>query len=159
MFALGRGIMDFKHLPRLSPLSLQRRTYSKLLPRFLCLDVMLQRVITAYGGQSLSSSRLRKRTMFQLCKFKNKSRVNSKVTWSSLSKGRSNISCVPGPRSVMPDEALVFLARVVTGVVFVCRARAIGFRQHNSEAVGGFFSQIGNLYMVHHLWGTVRRQL
>uniref|UniRef100_A0A6D2XIJ7 Nipsnap homolog 2 n=1 Tax=Takifugu rubripes TaxID=31033 RepID=A0A6D2XIJ7_TAKRU len=34
----------------------------------------------------------------------------------------------------------------------VCRARAIGYRQHNREAVGGFFSQIGNLYMVHHLW-------
>uniref|UniRef100_A0A667XYL2 Nipsnap homolog 2 n=1 Tax=Myripristis murdjan TaxID=586833 RepID=A0A667XYL2_9TELE len=32
------------------------------------------------------------------------------------------------------------------------RARAIGYRQHNREAVGGFFSQIGNLYMVHHLW-------
>uniref|UniRef100_A0A672ZHX9 NIPSNAP domain-containing protein n=1 Tax=Sphaeramia orbicularis TaxID=375764 RepID=A0A672ZHX9_9TELE len=31
-------------------------------------------------------------------------------------------------------------------------ARAIGFRQHDREAVGGFFSQIGNLYMVHHLW-------
>uniref|UniRef100_A0A8C8FXS8 NIPSNAP domain-containing protein n=1 Tax=Oncorhynchus tshawytscha TaxID=74940 RepID=A0A8C8FXS8_ONCTS len=32
------------------------------------------------------------------------------------------------------------------------RARAIEFRQQNSEAVGGFFSQIGSLYMVHHLW-------
>uniref|UniRef100_A0A8D0D3X2 Nipsnap homolog 2 n=1 Tax=Sander lucioperca TaxID=283035 RepID=A0A8D0D3X2_SANLU len=31
-------------------------------------------------------------------------------------------------------------------------ARAIRYRQHNREAVGGFFSQIGNLYMVHHLW-------
>ncbi|XP_052473108.1 protein NipSnap homolog 2 isoform X2 [Carassius gibelio] len=31
-------------------------------------------------------------------------------------------------------------------------ARAISYRQHNREAVGGFFSQIGNLYMVHHLW-------
>lgn len=31
-------------------------------------------------------------------------------------------------------------------------ARAIAFRQENSEAVGGFFSQIGELYMVHHLW-------
>ncbi|XP_030217530.1 protein NipSnap homolog 2 isoform X2 [Gadus morhua] len=31
-------------------------------------------------------------------------------------------------------------------------ARAIEFRQQNSEAVGGFFSQIGDLYMVHHLW-------
>uniref|UniRef100_A0AAV2J2B0 NIPSNAP domain-containing protein n=1 Tax=Knipowitschia caucasica TaxID=637954 RepID=A0AAV2J2B0_KNICA len=31
-------------------------------------------------------------------------------------------------------------------------ARAIGIRQNNSEAVAGFFSQIGNLYMVHHLW-------
>lgn len=59
----------------------------------------------------------------------------------------------------MPDEALVFLACVVTGVVFVCRARAIGYRQHNREAVGGFFSQIGNLYMVHHLWGMVTYQL
>uniref|UniRef100_A0A8C9YXV3 Nipsnap homolog 2 n=1 Tax=Sander lucioperca TaxID=283035 RepID=A0A8C9YXV3_SANLU len=37
-------------------------------------------------------------------------------------------------------------------VVLVCRARAIRYRQHNREAVGGFFSQIGNLYMVHHLW-------
>ncbi|XP_042193684.1 protein NipSnap homolog 1 [Callorhinchus milii] len=31
-------------------------------------------------------------------------------------------------------------------------ARAIRFRQENNEAVGGFFSQIGNLYVVHHLW-------
>ncbi|XP_044930815.1 protein NipSnap homolog 2 [Mustela nigripes] len=31
-------------------------------------------------------------------------------------------------------------------------ARAIRFRQDGSEAVGGFFSQIGQLYMVHHLW-------
>uniref|UniRef100_A0A671QJT6 Protein NipSnap homolog 2-like n=1 Tax=Sinocyclocheilus anshuiensis TaxID=1608454 RepID=A0A671QJT6_9TELE len=29
---------------------------------------------------------------------------------------------------------------------------AISYRQHNREAVGGFFSQIGDLYMVHHLW-------
>ncbi|XP_061674142.1 protein NipSnap homolog 1 isoform X4 [Syngnathoides biaculeatus] len=31
-------------------------------------------------------------------------------------------------------------------------ARAIKHRQENNEAVGGFFSQIGNLYVVHHLW-------
>ncbi|XP_068572184.1 protein NipSnap homolog 2-like [Cebidichthys violaceus] len=31
-------------------------------------------------------------------------------------------------------------------------ARAIEFRQQNHEAVGGFFSQIGSLYTVHHLW-------
>ncbi|TMS03761.1 Protein NipSnap-like protein 1 [Larimichthys crocea] len=31
-------------------------------------------------------------------------------------------------------------------------ARAIKYRQENSEAVGGFFSQIGDLYVVHHLW-------
>uniref|UniRef100_A0A8C6PTR2 Nipsnap homolog 2 n=1 Tax=Nothobranchius furzeri TaxID=105023 RepID=A0A8C6PTR2_NOTFU len=31
-------------------------------------------------------------------------------------------------------------------------ARAIQYRQRNREAVGGFFSQIGDLYMVHHLW-------
>lgn len=33
------------------------------------------------------------------------------------------------------------------------RARAIKYRQENNEAVGGFFSQIGDLYAVHHLWG------
>lgn len=33
------------------------------------------------------------------------------------------------------------------------RARAINHRQENDEAVGGFFSQIGDLYVVHHLWG------
>lgn len=33
------------------------------------------------------------------------------------------------------------------------RARAIRYRQENNEAVGGFFSQIGDLYVVHHLWG------
>ncbi|XP_029801572.1 protein NipSnap homolog 2 [Suricata suricatta] len=33
-------------------------------------------------------------------------------------------------------------------------ARAIRFRQDGNEAVGGFFSQIGQLYMVHHLWGS-----
>lgn len=33
------------------------------------------------------------------------------------------------------------------------RARAIEIRQQNQEAVGGFFSQIGSLYTVHHLWG------
>lgn len=38
-------------------------------------------------------------------------------------------------------------------VVFSRRARAIRFRQDGDEAVGGFFSQIGQLYMVHHLWG------
>ncbi|NWI02468.1 NIPS1 protein, partial [Tichodroma muraria] len=32
-------------------------------------------------------------------------------------------------------------------------ARAIKYRQENQEAVGGFFSQIGELYVVHHLWG------
>ncbi|XP_069475376.1 protein NipSnap homolog 1 [Ambystoma mexicanum] len=31
-------------------------------------------------------------------------------------------------------------------------ARAIKHRQENKEAVGGFFSQIGELYVVHHLW-------
>ncbi|XP_024131459.1 protein NipSnap homolog 1 isoform X2 [Oryzias melastigma] len=31
-------------------------------------------------------------------------------------------------------------------------ARAIKYRQSNNEAVGGFFTQIGDLYVVHHLW-------
>ena len=31
-------------------------------------------------------------------------------------------------------------------------ARAINFRQHNEEAFGGFFSQVGRLYNVHHIW-------
>nr|XP_020473734.1 protein NipSnap homolog 2-like isoform X6 [Monopterus albus] len=33
-------------------------------------------------------------------------------------------------------------------------ARAIEIRQKNQEAVGGFFSQIGTLYQVHHLWAS-----
>uniref|UniRef100_A0A3B3SR63 Nipsnap homolog 1 (C. elegans) n=1 Tax=Paramormyrops kingsleyae TaxID=1676925 RepID=A0A3B3SR63_9TELE len=32
------------------------------------------------------------------------------------------------------------------------RARGIRYRQENQEAVGGFFTQIGDLYIVHHLW-------
>ncbi|XP_066987661.1 protein NipSnap [Macrobrachium rosenbergii] len=31
-------------------------------------------------------------------------------------------------------------------------ARAIHFRQANNEAFGGFFSQVGRLYNVHHIW-------
>ena len=31
-------------------------------------------------------------------------------------------------------------------------ARAINYRQHNEEAFAGFFSQIGRLYNVHHIW-------
>ncbi|XP_076039653.1 protein nipsnap isoform X2 [Oratosquilla oratoria] len=31
-------------------------------------------------------------------------------------------------------------------------ARAIHFRQTNNEAFGGFFSQVGRLYNVHHIW-------
>lgn len=37
--------------------------------------------------------------------------------------------------------------------MFYNRARAIKYRQENNEAVGGFFSQIGHLYVVYHLWG------
>lgn len=38
-------------------------------------------------------------------------------------------------------------------LLLCARARAIKYRQENQEAVGGFFSQIGELYVVHHLWG------
>ncbi|XP_015438752.1 PREDICTED: protein NipSnap [Dufourea novaeangliae] len=31
-------------------------------------------------------------------------------------------------------------------------AKAINFRRHNNEPFGGFFSQIGRLYNVHHIW-------
>ena len=31
-------------------------------------------------------------------------------------------------------------------------ARAISFRRENEEAFAGFFSQIGRLYNVHHIW-------
>lgn len=31
-------------------------------------------------------------------------------------------------------------------------ARAINYRQNNNEAFAGFFSQIGRLYNVHHIW-------
>lgn len=59
----------------------------------------------------------------------------------------------PGRRS-----SFFFCVCVDVEIAVACRARAIGYRQHNREAVGGFFSQIGNLYMVHHLWGTLRSQ-
>ncbi|XP_028270716.1 protein NipSnap homolog 1-like [Parambassis ranga] len=38
-------------------------------------------------------------------------------------------------------------------------ARAIKYRQDNNEAVGGFFSQIGDLYVVHHLWVPLIRSM
>lgn len=31
-------------------------------------------------------------------------------------------------------------------------ARAVNFRKNNNEAFAGFFSQIGRLYNVHHIW-------
>jgi hypothetical protein len=34
-------------------------------------------------------------------------------------------------------------------------ARAINFRKTNNEAYAGFFSQIGRLYNVHHIWYAV----
>ena len=34
-------------------------------------------------------------------------------------------------------------------------ARAINFRTENKEAFAGFFSQIGRLYNVHHIWGDL----
>ena len=43
--------------------------------------------------------------------------------------------------------------RMMLWMVCTYRARAIKYRQENNEAVGGFFSQIGDLYVVHHLWG------
>ena len=37
--------------------------------------------------------------------------------------------------------------------VLFTRARGIKFRQNSNEAVGGLFSQIGDMYNVHHFWG------
>lgn len=31
-------------------------------------------------------------------------------------------------------------------------ARAINYRKNNDESFAGFFSQIGRLYNVHHIW-------
>ena len=36
---------------------------------------------------------------------------------------------------------------------FINRSSAINIRR--KDAVGGFFSQVGDLYMVHHLWGEL----
>ena len=47
----------------------------------------------------------------------------------------------------------MYLIQYLNIVIVPYRARAIRFRQDGNEAVGGFFSQIGQLYMVHHLWG------
>ncbi len=38
-------------------------------------------------------------------------------------------------------------------------ARAISFRRENEEAFAGFFSQIGRLYNVHHIWGKAQFHL
>jgi len=38
--------------------------------------------------------------------------------------------------------------------VFHCRGQAISIRQ--KDAVGVFFSQIGKLYQVHHVWGEFK---
>lgn len=38
-------------------------------------------------------------------------------------------------------------------------ARAINFRKHNNEAFAGFFSQIGRLYNVHHIWCNYNRYI
>ena len=51
------------------------------------------------------------------------------------------------------NNTLSVFFRVRFNARLLCRARAIEIRQQNQEAVGGFFSQIGSLYTVHHLWG------
>jgi hypothetical protein len=35
------------------------------------------------------------------------------------------------------------------------RAKGLKYRQEKEEAVAGFFSHIGELYNVHHLWGEL----
>ena len=37
--------------------------------------------------------------------------------------------------------------------LFFCRGKAILIRQKEDDAVAGLFSQIGELYVVHHIWG------
>ena len=36
------------------------------------------------------------------------------------------------------------------------RARGIESRRENNEPVGGFFTQLGEQYVIHHLWGRYR---
>lgn len=44
------------------------------------------------------------------------------------------------------SEQLIYLS------IYSFRGNAIKIRR--KDAVGGFFSQVGDLYMVHHLWGN-----
>lgn len=37
--------------------------------------------------------------------------------------------------------------------VVLYRGQAIQIRQEEDDAVAGLFSQIGELYVVHHIWG------
>lgn len=37
--------------------------------------------------------------------------------------------------------------------VLLYRGQAIQIRQEEDDAVAGLFSQIGELYVVHHIWG------
>lgn len=63
-----------------------------------------------------------------------------------LSKRLRATDCL-GPSSLI-EFALIDYYSIVD-----CRAKGIGNRQANNEAVGGFFSEIGDLNVVHHLWG------
>ncbi|KAB1255348.1 Protein NipSnap-like protein 1 [Camelus dromedarius] len=62
----------------------------------------------------------------------------------------------PGPHLPPTFLAAVLLSRYLEPGTMIewgnNWARAIKYRQENQEAVGGFFSQIGELYVVHHLW-------
>ena len=60
----------------------------------------------------------------------------------------------PQPR-VGPNIYELRTYKLHPGTMMECRnywARAIKYWQENQEAVGGFFSQIGGLYIMHHLW-------
>lgn len=59
---------------------------------------------------------------------------------------------------IFEEGSVCFGAGYDSNCFLSCRARAIRYRQRNREAVGGFFSQIGDLYMVHHLWGMTEHK-
>ncbi|ELK31504.1 Protein NipSnap like protein 1 [Myotis davidii] len=70
-----------------------------------------------------------------------------------LGSFRPSPSCDSGIRGEGSFDFLLVLSQPGTMIEWGNNwARAIKYRQENQEAVGGFFSQIGELYVVHHLW-------
>lgn len=58
---------------------------------------------------------------------------------------------IPSFRSLVCRQGKLFMSFFFASILF--RGQAILIRQKEDDAVAGLFSQIGELYVVHHIWG------